>query len=42
MNTLAINGGTPVFGGRQMMDLIPPWPPQYPETEEKLIESHQV
>ena len=41
MSTLAINGGTPVFGGKQMMDLIPPWPPQYPETEEKLIEVYR-
>lgn len=41
MNTLAINGGTPVFGDKQMMDLIPPWPPRYPETEEKLLEVYR-
>ena len=23
MNKLAVNGGTPVFGGKKMMDLIP-------------------
>ncbi|MBR2372846.1 MAG: DegT/DnrJ/EryC1/StrS family aminotransferase [Lentisphaeria bacterium] len=38
MNKLAVNGGTPVFGGKKMMDLIPPWPPRYPETAERLLE----
>ena len=41
MNTLAINGGTPVFGDKKMMDLIPQWPPRYPETEEKLLEVYR-
>ena len=41
MSNLAIHGGTPVFGGKQMMSLIPPWPPRYPETEEKLIEVYR-
>ena len=41
MNDLAINGGIPVFGEKKMMDLIPPWPPRYPETEEKLIEVYR-
>ncbi len=41
MSTLAINGGTPVFGDKKMMDLIPQWPPRYPETEEKLLEVYR-
>ena len=38
MSKLAIEGGTPVFGGKQLMELVPPWPPRYPETEEKLLQ----
>ena len=41
MNKLAIDGGTPVFGGKQLMELVPPWPPRYPETEEKLLQVYR-
>lgn len=41
MSTLAVHGGTPVFGEKKMMELIPPWPPRYPETEEKLLEVYR-
>ncbi|MBR4885352.1 MAG: DegT/DnrJ/EryC1/StrS family aminotransferase [Lentisphaeria bacterium] len=41
METLAINGAAPVFGEKKLMELIPPWPPRYPETEEKLLEVYR-
>ena len=41
MKKLAVEGGTPIFGGKKLMELIPPWPPRYPETEEKLLEIYR-
>ena len=41
MKKLAVEGGTPIFGTKKLMELIPPWPPRYPETEEKLLEIYR-
>ena len=38
MAKLAIDGGTPVFGGKKAADFVPAWPIPFPETEPKLIE----
>lgn len=38
MTKLAIEGGTPVFGGQKAAELVPKWPIPYKETEEKLLE----
>ena len=35
--TLAIHGGTPVFGGKKIDDYMPSWPVPHKETEEKLL-----
>ena len=38
---LAIQGGTPVFGGKSVREYFPQWPIAYPEIEEKLIEVYR-
>ena len=38
MNKLAIDGGTPAFQPDELTKLIPAWPPNYPETDRKLLE----
>ena len=40
-NTLAINGGKPVFAENELNSLGPSWPIAYPETEQKLIELYR-
>ena len=41
MEKLAIQGGTPVFGGKSVREYFPKWPIAYPEIEEKLIEVYR-
>ena len=38
MSKLAVDGGTPVFGGKKAEEFVPSWPIPFPETEQKLIE----
>ena len=38
MSRLAIEGGTPVFGGKNAGDFAPPWPIPFPETEKILVD----
>ena len=38
MSKLAIDGGSPVFGGKKAEEFVPSWPIPFPETEPKLIE----
>lgn len=40
-NSLAINGGKPVFAENELNNLVPGWPITYPETEQKLIELYR-
>ena len=40
-NTLAINGGKPVFAEKELNSLTPSWPIAYPETEQKLLELYR-
>ena len=37
-NTLAINGGKPVFAENELNSLVPSWPIAYPETEQNRID----
>ncbi|MBR2372873.1 MAG: aminotransferase class I/II-fold pyridoxal phosphate-dependent enzyme, partial [Lentisphaeria bacterium] len=41
MSVLAINGGSPVFGEKNIADYMPQWPIPHPETEEKLIKLYR-
>ena len=38
MTELAINGGKPVFDGKNAAEFAPKWPLKYPETEARLLE----
>ena len=40
-NTLAINGGKPVFAEKELDSLTPSWPIAYPKTEQKLLELYR-
>ncbi|MBE6404887.1 MAG: DegT/DnrJ/EryC1/StrS family aminotransferase [Lentisphaerae bacterium] len=39
--TLAINGGKPVFHEGELDQLVPSWPIRFPETEQKLIDLYR-
>lgn len=41
MEKLAIDGGSPVFGGKSVREYFPKWPIPFPEIEEKLIEVYR-
>lgn len=38
MQTLAIDGGSPVFAGKKALDCVPVWPTPHPETQQRLVE----